>query len=530
MPAPRRPRLLLLAAVLWAGGTLWAVVELPHRHSAEGVHDAAARDASLLRRVRHLTEDLRAEVHDAERTLAESPPETRREPPPAGGGAGARHAAAPRPPPQGGAAQVPRRGPPAEGEDDTPLADALRVWERKRAAAVEESCTSTKHFQSSVHFHDFKAPKGPGYRLPTTPPDDGTGGRCNASDFAYTPRKDAACRTFLADFRNWRRLRPMSSVLSEARTIKFIATLGEGADAVRAVIKIPQFKFMVEPYSELIAYETDRLLGVERVPPTVWVAIPLSWFRAAAAVFMPDMYVQWLECFVFEKPEISKLIKQWGAPPQFPHSAQAGENSLWVSAQLWMQGVKPLSATPLRPARRYTELLDPGSGHWPPPSSPRLGLWALAEISDLSVFDHVIGNNDRTVHKNAFGVGDCDSPGWDCKPDGDAARRPRMVYLDQGSSFYSRDATHVSLYRKSADAQPSACRFRRGTYERLREFREKRLERALFKALPSEGFFNHAHRWQIQGAQHRLATLLDHIEGRCLKRFKEGQVFPFAGA
>ena len=63
---------------------------------------------------------------------------------------------------------------------------------------------------------------------------------------------------------------------------------------------------------------------------------------------------------------------------------------------------------PAVPSSNSTCPTQPGSGK---PSvyelreSEMLPDEQLAELSDLYVFDHIIANNDRTVHKNAFGVG-----------------------------------------------------------------------------------------------------------------------------
>eukprot|EP01062_Namystynia_karyoxenos_P035633 TRINITY_DN26061_c0_g1_i1.p1 TRINITY_DN26061_c0_g1~~TRINITY_DN26061_c0_g1_i1.p1 ORF type:complete len:540 (+),score=146.17 TRINITY_DN26061_c0_g1_i1:74-1693(+) len=387
-------------------------------------------------------------------------------------------------------------------------------------------------------FVDFKAPRNDGWYLPTS--GGGSAGvgsaPCDPYNFRFGDEADAACVAWMADLRNWHRLRPLDSVLMDARTLKFRVTF-RGAPRLRGVIKLPQLRFKYEPYSELLGYSTDRLLGIGRVPPTAWTDVPVSWLRASAAVAMPAFYVQWLEMYTLNATGLRHLV----------HGAsESSAGFISVSVQLWMHGVRRLRATPMQPPHVHSFMLDPGSrAKWPPRGFGPLTRWALAELSDMYVFDHIIGNNDRTVKKNSFAVGECSGRAnrsqqgeWDCsdasaddaESDPDPHRmRPRFVFIDQGSSFYHTYPGRSSHFK----ANSTVCRFRRRTIERVRAFggnnRTRPLERAILNRLPKRFLYpkGMSRRFQIQGAQMRLDGLIKFVDTRCLERFPGRRVFPF---
>ena len=297
----------------------------------------------------------------------------------------------------------------------------------------------------------------------------------------------------------------MNSVLSEARTIKFMIQYYD--PQVKAIVKMPQFKFIVEPYSEFASYVADNLLGIHRVPATAWVPIQLSWFRASMSVIMPDVYVQWVECFIFRRKELKGSIKKWESTP--------GELSLHVSIQLWMKGVKELSKTSVKlPHKLLDKLFHPGE---PLKELSSMEKWAITETSDLQVFDHIIGNNDRTLHKNAFAVGNCDKPLWVCSGS-DTSKYPRMVFLDQGSSFYSsgKKPTRVSVF----DQGSKVCQIRRRTFTAINSLKGTVFTEKAKELIPSKGFWNHWQPWQLEGGQARLNSLVEHFE-KCLEKFRD---------
>eukprot|EP00659_Diplonema_papillatum_P022728 gene22728-34803_t len=382
----------------------------------------------------------------------------------------------------------------ASEEDTTPLKEALRLHHQKATAEVEESCTKTPDFQSSRHFRDFEAPKHAGWQLPTEQNEE-LATTCDPSNYEPSAEELSECVSFLSDLRNWKYLRPMSSILSKARTIKFVMQTSD--PAVKAVLKIPQFKFVVEPYSEYASFSIDRLLNLRRVPPTAWVAVPVDWLRASMAVLMPSEYVQWVECFVFNHKQTKNHVKEW----------QPGVLSIYVSVQLWMKDVHELRSTSLRLSKSVVEEgLDPASGYG---ATSKIETWALEETSDLKVFDFIIANQDRTLLKNTFAVGKCGEPPWDCDSFADLKRVPHMVFLDQGSSLVAvRDQSMSS----------TVCKFRKRTFEAARQLVGKALSKAMEQRLPRIGFFDHWDKRQTAGAQTRLNSLVEHIK-KCKEKY-----------
>eukprot|EP00658_Telonema_sp_P-2_P030894 TRINITY_DN23244_c0_g1_i1.p1 TRINITY_DN23244_c0_g1~~TRINITY_DN23244_c0_g1_i1.p1 ORF type:complete len:607 (+),score=64.01 TRINITY_DN23244_c0_g1_i1:216-2036(+) len=45
---------------------------------------------------------------------------------------------------------------------------------------------------------------------------------------------------------------------------------------VGAVLKVPQSLFPIEPYAEYVAFEVDRLMHLNLIPPTTWLFVPIS--------------------------------------------------------------------------------------------------------------------------------------------------------------------------------------------------------------------------------------------------------------
>eukprot|EP01060_Flectonema_neradi_P007564 TRINITY_DN15302_c0_g1_i1.p1 TRINITY_DN15302_c0_g1~~TRINITY_DN15302_c0_g1_i1.p1 ORF type:complete len:525 (+),score=98.75 TRINITY_DN15302_c0_g1_i1:54-1628(+) len=385
------------------------------------------------------------------------------------------------------------------------LESALAVHKKKSSAEVAESCEHTKDFQSSKLFHDFIAPQKGGWVIPEVEAEKDENGICDPYNFNPTAEEKEQCVKYLSNKANWKYLRPMNSVLSEARTIKFMIQYND--PEVKAIIKMPQYKFIVEPYSELASYVADNLLGMHRVPATAWVPIQLSWFRASMSVIMPDVYVQWVECFIFKRKELKDSIKKWPATP--------GEQSLHVSIQLWMKGVKELSKTSVKLSHKVLDkLFDPRN---PYEASSSMEKWAITETSELQIFDHIIGNNDRTLHKNAFAVGKCGQSRWICSGK-DTSNYPRMVFLDQGSSFYSSGSkpTRVSVFGSDS----KVCQLRRKTHKAIISLQGTVFTEKAKELIPAKGFWDHWQTWQLEGGQSRLNSLVSHFE-KCRKEFGE---------
>ena len=371
-------------------------------------------------------------------------------------------------------------------------AQAMAAFRAKLDAEVREPIE-----QSSAHFHDFKASaleKPGGWALPplsgpaaAADGDGDDGSACgNPHNFRFTPERDASCVAYMSDVRNWASIVPLPSVLSVARTIKFRVTFRDGN---RGVLKVPQNKFLFEPFSEYLAFHADRVLQTGRVPPTAWVSVARSWLESAAAL-MPAMYAQWVERFVFEHARVRPLLR-----PRCPFAQEA----IQVSVQLWLEGVGPYYGSPheVRKARRYyagtAEAVAETVEEWG--AARRSGLLSL---SDSFVFDYLIGNNDRSA-KNTF-----------AGPRG-------LVYIDQGSSFYGRGAPRASPLLLSKKSTPTLCVFRRSLERRVTAFaRGKRLREAVRKSVDADAA-RAAGLWawgrpQLAGLQRRAELLVRTFE------------------
>eukprot|EP01079_Euglenida_sp_SAG-EU17-18_P006143 gene6143-1097_t len=102
---------------------------------------------------------------------------------------------------------------------------------------------------------------------------------CDPTCTEYTLDSEVRCRNYLGNISNIERfalsvpfqlvafpaegnspcsIEPMESVLAYARTIKFKAKYRH--HGISAILKVPQFHFPFEPYSEWIAWRLDRLL------------------------------------------------------------------------------------------------------------------------------------------------------------------------------------------------------------------------------------------------------------------------------
>eukprot|EP00906_Rhabdomonas_costata_P005294 RCo007959 len=310
---------------------------------------------------------------------------------------------------------------------------ALLQWTRD----VKRDAGSPPIEQSSAKFVDFSEPKT-AVEMPLHE-DSVDQSRlwlaCDPRNATFTPTTDAACLQYIGNRHNIRTIKPMASTLSQARTIKFRITFRHGEPSpLRAIVKISQKKFLFEPHAEYLAFHLDRVLGLNRVPPTAWVYLPLTWIMACVTV-MPPMYAQWVNLFVLEHPDVQPVIKR---------DPNNGERLIGVSVQLWMLDVVPL--------------MDSVYSNRPHEAAPQL--------SDLYVFDFLLGNSDRST-KNTYVVGGCARD--HCGAPKTRSKIPtQLIYLDQGSSFYKRPPPAGNPLTDPGNGVNSTfCKFRLSTYDRL---------------------------------------------------------------
>lgn len=244
------------------------------------------------------------------------------------------------------------------------------------------------------------------------------------------------CAAAIADVpRLWKDIRVLPPKF-EQRTIKFEATLriprsrtkssakhrdggdadasfpSEGAvDEVEVIIKVPQASFPLEPFAEAIAFAMDTaVLQIGRIPPTALVALPLEHLRAVVEHDSP--HVQMVEEF---HPDPAYTFAKW-ATADFFDFVRGGDRSshmmknrthVWASAQLRLKNVVPILDSPLKVP--YSKA-KPGWHRWFNPSWPERNVTltsphhpaVLYALSQLSMFDFIMLNSDRSPNKNNF--------------------------------------------------------------------------------------------------------------------------------
>eukprot|EP01060_Flectonema_neradi_P003864 TRINITY_DN1251_c4_g1_i1.p1 TRINITY_DN1251_c4_g1~~TRINITY_DN1251_c4_g1_i1.p1 ORF type:complete len:456 (+),score=80.62 TRINITY_DN1251_c4_g1_i1:126-1493(+) len=332
--------------------------------------------------------------------------------------------------------------------------------------------------QSSAKFKDYPD-KSPKWKVPTA--SESQSASCSTTEIFISEKEDLACQDFLSNFANWGSIQTLPSVLSIARTIKFRITFTNG---MKAILKVPQKKFLFEPYSEFISYQGDRLLNFNKVPVTVLLPIPVSWLRGVASMLEDGFYTYWIETFVFNFSSVKKNIATGRCP--FPES-----ETVMCSVQLWMDGVQVLHETKYRPKGAMKKLLKSTSDMISEVERP-----ALADLSNLMVFDYIISNSDRS-EKNTFAIS--------------SDSGTSIILLDQGSSFYSRDPPRGHPLRHTAKHNTSICVFASSTVSTLRKFsKAKTFEDSMRKRLHSaDGFWKP---WQLKSAQQRISSLVSTIQ------------------
>eukprot|EP00667_Euglena_gracilis_P011530 EG_transcript_11794 len=326
---------------------------------------------------------------------------------------------------------------------------------------------------------------------------------CNASVTAYTAESDARCLAYLADPLNIASIAPMASIMALARTIKFKVKYKQ--NNIRAIAKVPQNNFPFEPHSEFLGFRIDRLLGMNKIPPTAWVEIPVSALKDSLSVITDTSFHEWVTRDVFDFPEVRQQLRDRNGAPH-----------LAVSMQLWMSDVHPLQDSAWAIDR-----------HWQPyfyPSTPLRTHEVLPHLSDLAVLDFVLANPDRRLDKNTYVAGGCQRNCERRRGELPHIGPITLVPIDQGSSFYTNvPPDNNPLTPRGNDF----CRFRRTTVQHLKAMhngghRQNPFSTAVTKHLPKV-IVHVVRQTRIQWAQERLDTLVQHIED-CERRFGTEQV------
>eukprot|EP00668_Euglena_longa_P035488 GGOE01045586.1.p1 GENE.GGOE01045586.1~~GGOE01045586.1.p1 ORF type:complete len:448 (-),score=132.77 GGOE01045586.1:489-1706(-) len=378
-----------------------------------------------------------------------------------------------------------------------------------RAKSTARRASADPDFQSSRHFVDIPERPEADVEVDSDPyeADDGKEAKfCDPGNFEFHAASDDRCISrYLANRHNIRSIQPMSATLNFARTIKFRVTFRHSTKdrPLKAILKVPQKKFVLEPYSELLGFKVDRLMGIKRVPPTGWLELPLEWLQLAVNR-MDDIYIQWFKSFVVEYDQIQPLMR----------TDKYGEKHVNVSLQLWMYGLHPLEDTSMMPPAEWEDFLRakvPVPPAWRP---------LMAELSDLLAFDFIIGNSDRGPHKNNYAIRSClRNCGGDPRPDDGP---PIFVHVDQGSAFYRAVGPDANPYTSLAANPAGRCwLFRRSTAKRIQDLASKSsrhhtLLDQLRKKTP-DMVLQHIGFDLVRAAQDRLDQLAQHLGAACSK-------------
>jgi hypothetical protein len=208
----------------------------------------------------------------------------------------------------------------------------------------------------------------------------------------------------------------------------------------------PEQTFASNWYSELAAYHLDRALGLGRVPPAIGRRIDWELLLARAA----------------SDPRLEEVVVRKGTV--------RGSLVWWVPEELlpvelpprwegWLRVDPRLGASPYRNPREYARNLRRAPALFEPP--PPAFADRAAELSDLILFDYLIGNLDR------WGSGNTNVRVL--------AGSKQLIYLDNANGFAQRDAPSKLLEARLTTLQ----RFRASTVEALRALDLKDFERRL---------------------------------------------------
>eukprot|EP00754_Rhynchopus_humris_P045502 Rhum_TRINITY_DN4965_c0_g1::Rhum_TRINITY_DN4965_c0_g1_i1::g.16189::m.16189/K20825/FAM20B; glycosaminoglycan xylosylkinase len=345
---------------------------------------------------------------------------------------------------------------------------------------------------------------------------------CNVFAVPFQPEQDAACLAYMSDVDNWAEVHPLKQKF-DSRTIKFKVSFKHAPLA--AMVKVPQRSFPGEPQSEVGAFHADRVVGVNRVPPTAWAHVPVHTFMAAAkaegghmklvAQFARDSgladtasFYEWCD----------KDFKQF-----VEHKGLVADGKVGVSVQLFVADVRRLLTSALSiPYKAH----DGSWARWLDPRHPfnESIRTSMYHISELVTFDYVLGNTDRSPNKNNFVVGACQ--GHKCHGDpkgfGPHPGHPDFIHLDNGMCFYQPQRNPINgkqwtmcVYQKKivANLRALAAAEGEGTFSAQMK---KRLPRDVWKGIGGP---------KMRACEDRTKELLAKVDA-CLQTYDEDIVLP----
>jgi hypothetical protein len=256
------------------------------------------------------------------------------------------------------------------------------------------------------------------------------------------------------------------------RSLSFRVTLGDGTVAY---FKTEQ-TFAAHWYSEVASFHIDRMLGLRRVTPVAARKLPWSRLSRAAGT---DPRVS--ELRIGKDGSVRGALIAWIDGKLVPAALPDG----W---EAWLRVDEPKGATPFQRAGGWRS----GKHKWAADVEPHAPDTPdrPAELSDLVLFDYMIGNLDRWggnfTNVRTLGHG---GP---------------LVHLDNANGFHRRDGGRDLL-----DAQLTAVqRFRRSTVDAIRAFDPSELEKRLERE-PAGPILD---REQLDALEVRRQRLLEHVD------------------
>eukprot|EP00999_Lentomonas_sp_LEN2_P002961 NODE_81_length_2424_cov_65.736178_g60_i0.p1 GENE.NODE_81_length_2424_cov_65.736178_g60_i0~~NODE_81_length_2424_cov_65.736178_g60_i0.p1 ORF type:complete len:493 (+),score=43.67 NODE_81_length_2424_cov_65.736178_g60_i0:178-1656(+) len=354
--------------------------------------------------------------------------------------------------------------------------------------------------------------------LPSTIDQLGRKTGCHIATVPFDPSEDDRCIDYMSNLQNWKTVKPLPAVYS-ARTVKFSIEFVD--TPLRAILKVPQKKHPIEPYSEYAAFEADRLLHYHRVPPTAWVYVPIRTLEEVVEASGKDLTVrpddvqfnstswyEWVQVHFFDYVERKQKLQR----------DRRGTYVLGVSVQLWVADVAELLDSvyriPYKEVHRQWHF-------WFDPSRytiPDYFAMPLHHLAQQMLFDWVIGNDDRSPNKNSYVVGGCASRY--CRGSGVShPGPPYFVYIDQGMAFYDDPERAVFMHNDSF------CIFRRRSVDHLKRFvgPQRSFASAFASRLPTEVFRSIGGSKVMEECQSRVERALRQVSS-CLRRFPKSAV------
>eukprot|EP01060_Flectonema_neradi_P039697 TRINITY_DN8837_c0_g1_i1.p1 TRINITY_DN8837_c0_g1~~TRINITY_DN8837_c0_g1_i1.p1 ORF type:complete len:539 (+),score=110.74 TRINITY_DN8837_c0_g1_i1:114-1730(+) len=350
---------------------------------------------------------------------------------------------------------------------------------------------------------------------------------CDMFTVPFDPASDTKCIETIGNQASWTDLKPMKQEYDE-RTIKFKAHFPD--KRLRAIVKVPQKLFPHEAVSEVGSYHADRVMNLNRVPPTVWTYIPVERVLEMVNKYGDEMklidifakdskvdnYKEWIKKDFLDYARKRSLITQ--NHPDFPDTEVVG-----VSVQLFVAEVRPLLSSSL--AIPWVPHNDSWQRHLSP-SHPFKVKHAVGFVrqSELAMFDYVLGNGDRSPNKNNFVVGACrhHTHVSKCGSGPKHPGPPSFITLDNGLMFLYDLVPGRSPDGPNPLLKDTFCIFEKKLLARLRELNDEVFSKVMQEILPKrlQKFITLK---MLHKCDHRLHKLLRQVD-KCVEEFGEEKV------